>query len=117
MRSSFAICLIGLGFAGVAYAQDDPPHDPFGVMDQSGDNKVSREEFINRMASMFHDLDKDNDRVLKGAENIPTYDEKGAPLPQRDVTVDEFVEAAGQAFNMADQDTDGNLSRDEAGAN
>lgn len=116
MRSSFAICLIGMGLAGVAFAQD-PPHDPFGVMDQSGDNKVSREEFLNRMAALFHDLDKDNDRVLRGTENFPVYDEKGAPMPPRDITVDEFVSASGQAFGMADQDADGFLSRDEAGAN
>lgn len=116
MRASFAVCLLALGVAGSAMAQDGP-QDPFGVMDQSGDSKVSREEFLNRMASMFHDLDKDNDRVLRGPENFPTYDEKGTQLPARDITVDEFVQASGQAFSMADVDGDGFLSRDEAGAN
>ena len=115
MRTSFAVCLLALGIAGSAMAQD-APHDPFGVMDQSGDNKVSREEFLNRMAAMFHDLDKDNDRVLRGAENFPTYDQKGAPMPQRDITVDEFVQAPGQAFGMADLNGDNVLTRDEAGA-
>ena len=116
MRASWAICLLALGIAGTAMAQEGP-RDPFGVMDQSGDNKVSREEFLNRMASMFHDLDKDNDRVLRGGENFPVYDSKGAPMAPRDVTVDEFVQASGQAFNMADQNADGFLTRDEAGAN
>ena len=116
MRASWAFCLLALGIAGTAMAQN-PPSDPFGVMDQSGDNKVSREEFLNRMASMFHDLDKDNDRILRGDENFPVYDSKGAPMAQRDVTVDEFVQASGQAFSMADQNADGFLTRDEAGTN
>jgi Ca2+-binding EF-hand superfamily protein len=98
-----------------AAAQDQPAGDSFATMDRSGDGSVDWDEFRNRMAGLFHDLDKDNDKILRGAENFPVYDEQGKEMPSKDVTNDEFMSAAETAFMMADADGNGSLSRDEAG--
>lgn len=97
-----------------ALAQDAAPTDSFASMDQNGDGSVNWDEFRNRMATLFHDLDKNNDKVLRGDENFPVYDAEGKQLEQQDVTSDEFMSAAEQAFVMADADGDGSLSRAEA---
>lgn len=98
-----------------AYAQGEEAGDSFATMDRTGDGKVDWDEFRNRMASLFHDMDKDNDKVLRGAENFPVYDETGKEMPAQDVTSDQFMTASETAFMMADADGDGSLSRDEAG--
>lgn len=108
---------IALAFAlPAAYAQNEPAGDSFASMDRTGDGKVDWDEFRNRMSSLFHDLDKDNDKILRGAENFPVYDDQGKEMPQKDVSADEFMSAAEQAFMMADADGDGFLSRAEAGS-
>jgi hypothetical protein len=97
-----------------AHAQDAAPADSFAAMDQSGDGSVNWDEFRNRMASLFHDLDKDDDKVLRGDENFPVYDAEGNEMPRQDVSTEEFMSAAEQAFMLADANGDGSLSRDEA---
>lgn len=109
---------VALAFAlpTAAYAQGEEAGDSFATMDRTGDGKVDWDEFRNRMASLFHDLDKDNDKVLRGAENFPVYDDEGKEMAAKDVSSDEFMSAAEQAFMMADADGDGFLSRAEAGS-
>lgn len=98
-----------------AAAQNEGPGDPFAMMDRTADGTIDWDEFRNRMASLFHDMDKDNDKVLRGAENFPVYDASGTQLPAQDVTSDQFMTAAETAFMMADADGNGSLSRAEAG--
>jgi len=98
-----------------AAAQDTMPGDAFTMMDRTGDSKIDWDEFRNRMAGLFHDMDKDNDKILRGAENFPVYDQTGTQMAAQDVTSDQFMTASETAFMMADANGDGSLSRDEAG--
>ncbi|HVF35296.1 MAG TPA: hypothetical protein VND91_08230 [Candidatus Saccharimonadia bacterium] len=98
-----------------AAAQNEGPGDAFASIDRTADGSIDWDEFRNRMASLFHDMDKDNDRILRGTENFPVYDATGTLLPSQDVTSDQFMTAAETAFMMADADGNGSLSRDEAG--
>ena len=102
--------------ARVALAQPEP--DPVGRqrLDFDGDGHIDREEFRNFFARVFHSVDGDDDRVLRGAE-LAALPPQVVPSADRDgsgtLDVDEYVGLALAWFVRCDANADDVLGPDE----
>ena len=102
--------------ARVALAQPEP--DPVGRqrLDFDGDGHIDREEFRNFFARVFHSVDGDDDRVLRGAE-LTALPPQVVPSADRDgsgtLDVDEYVGLALAWFVRCDANADDVLGPDE----
>jgi len=102
--------------ARAALAQPEP--DPVGRqrLDFDGDGHIDREEFRNFFARVFHSVDGDDDRVLRGAE-LAELPPEVVPRADRDgsgtLDVDEYVGLALAWFVRCDANADDVLGPDE----
>ena len=118
-RSLIALpVLLVAGFAGVApsaLAQEAAPRTPFEQADFDGDGKVSHEEYRNRAATVFHDLDINGDNHLS-ANELPEYrNEKGELAVPDALSIVDYMASVSHSFDMADINKDGFLQANEWG--
>jgi Ca2+-binding EF-hand superfamily protein len=99
MRASLLALLV---LAAPAFAQGD---DYFSRVDLDSDGRVSLEEFLERMAFAFRQMDEDGNGVLEPHEqHVPD-----APR----ITLEEHEARFGAQFRRQDANNDGYLSRQE----
>ncbi len=95
--------------AQVVEAQPEPTPEGRQRLDFNDDGEVDREEFRNYFARAFHQIDADDDRVLRGDE-LAQLPAQVAPLADRDgnasVDVDEYVGLALEWFTSCDTNSD-----------
>lgn len=103
---------------GARVVDAQPAPDPEGRqrLDFDGDGHIDREEFRNFFARVFHSVDGDDDRVLRGAELaqlppeiVPRADLDGSGT----LDVDEYVGLALTWFVRCDANADDVLGPDE----
>ena len=95
--------------------------DPSGAerLDWNGDHHVDREEFRNHFARVFHALDADDDRLLRGDE-LATISSESVQHADRDadgaLDAHEYVSLALVWFVACDRNADDVLGPDENAA-
>jgi hypothetical protein len=99
--------------AQVVDAQPEPTPTGRQRLDFNDDGAVDREEFRNFFARAFHQIDADDDRVLRGDE-LAQLPPAVPPTADRDANasldVDEYVGLALEWFTACDADADDVLS-------
>jgi hypothetical protein len=99
--------------AQVVEARPEPTPTGRQRLDFNDDGAVDREEFRNFFARAFHQVDADDDRVLRGDE-LAQLPPAVAPRADRDasagIDVDEYVGLALEWFATCDTDADDVLS-------
>ncbi len=124
------VVLAGLVIAGGAFAQDDGTEfscgeatvvtataSVFDSSDRDADGKISYEEYRNRMAKMFHNLDKNLDGTLSKDEldEVMVAHQGHIDLDANGRISDrEFAGITTLIFAWADTDNDGYLTKSEA---
>ena len=128
--------LVGPTFAGRASAHDQAgagsAHKPM-MMDQDGDDRVSRDEHQARAREMFETMDADGDGKVTAAEMNAAHEQiRGKKLRRAGasaadkikrmdtdgdgaLSAEEHGASARQVFSEMDEDSDGFLTRDEMG--
>lgn len=99
--------------AQVGEAQPEPTPTGRERLDFNDDGAVDREEFRNFFARAFHQVDVDDDRVLRGdelAQLPPTVPASADRDADASVDVDEYVGLALEWFTLCDTDGDDVLS-------
>ena len=101
-------------FAGTALAEDEMD-DIFNFerVDTNGDECVDWEEMRNRSLQFFYMLDANRDNLIAGEEHPTAVNDAGEPVRPRNVDTSRFQAAMYDAFDTADKDQDGCLSRNE----
>jgi len=124
------VVLVGLVIVGSAFAQDDGTEfscgeavvvttkaSVFDSNDRDADGRISYEEFRNRMAKVFHNLDKNLDGTLSKGEldEVMVAHQGHIDLDANGRISDrEFAGITTLIFAWADTDNDGYLTRSEA---
>ena len=101
--------------AQVVEAQPEPTPEGRQRLDFNDDGAVDREEFRNFFARAFHQVDADDDRVLRGDElaQLPPEVPPSADRDGNGIDVDEYVGLALEWFTRCDANADDVLSPDE----
>ena len=119
MKTTESITMIAVGmailmFSGVALADEDMQGVlNFDRVDVNGDACVDWEELRNSSLRFFESLDTNRDNLIAGDEHPPAVNEKGEAVRPGTVDTSRFQAAMYVAFDTADQDQDGCLSRKE----
>lgn len=100
--------------AGTALAEDEMDDIfSFERVDTNGDECVNWEEMRNSSLQIFYMLDANRDNLIAGEEHPTAVNDAGEPVRPRNVDTSRFQAAMYVAFDTADKDKDGCLSRKE----
>ena len=114
--NSARLLFVSLAFAvfcgPAAQAADDSMTD-FLLADTDGDDCVSWEELRNRAVIIFHQLDVNGDGLIFGEEHPPAVNAAGETVRPSGVEIGSFQAELYIAFDTADKDQNGCLSRKE----
>ncbi len=130
LNATLAVIAAGAVFPCIAKAQPAGQRDPMETImsaDKNGDGAVSRDEFLASRAQTFARLDRNGDKTISKADlpRLKKMQEKAGPridslIQAFDangdgrVSEDEFVSGPTPAFDAADADQDGFVTREEA---
>ncbi len=111
-------CLSGsvlvLALANTALAEDELEGIlNFEQVDTNGDECVDWEELRNSSLQFFYMLDANRDNLIAGEEHPEAINDAGETVRPRNVDTSRFQAAMYVAFDTADKDQDGCLSRRE----
>jgi Ca2+-binding EF-hand superfamily protein len=132
LHATLTVIAVGAFLPCIAEAQPAGQRDPMETImsaDKNNDGAVSRDEFLASRAQTFARLDRNGDETISKAD-LPRFkkmQEKAGPridslIQAFDsngdgrVSEDEFVSGPTPAFDMADADQDGFVTREEAEA-
>ncbi len=108
----FGGLVLGLAFSAGANAQDNELD--FEIVDTDGDACVTWEELRNRSMDVWGAMDLNDDGLIAGEELPSTTNEKGETVrPAGSIDLTKFQAAMYDAFQAADKDKDGCLSKSE----
>ncbi len=85
----------------------------FERVDTNGDECVDWEELRNSSLKFFRALDANRDNLIAGEEHPEAVNDAGEPVRPNNVDISSFQAAMYDAFDTADKDKDGCLSRKE----
>lgn len=105
---------IVFSFAGSVLADDEMEGMlDFQRVDTNGDECVDWEELRNASLRFFRSLDHNSDNLIAGEEHPRAVNDKGETVTPRTVDTSRFQSAIYDAFDTADKDQNGCLSRRE----
>ena len=114
------LLLTAWAFALPAAADDVAPYDPLtahGEADKNADGQIDRREFYDRMVEVFYfaDRDKDGHLVIEELTVIrePMVMKSGDRDGDGKLSMKEYVHIRYRAFDAADANDDGELSKQE----
>ena len=109
-----ASSVVVFALANTALAEDELEEIfNFDRVDTNGDECVNWEELRNSSLEVFDALDANHDNLIAGEEHPTAVNDAGEPVRPRTVDTSRFQAAMYVAFDTADKDKDGCLSRKE----